>query len=81
MKIVLIAGADSIHTVRWAKSLSKLGNEVHIISQHSTKESFDELVTLHLLPFRGILGYFTMVPAVRRITRLSVRTFVFFNKL
>ncbi len=67
MKIVLIAGADSIHTVRWAKSLAKLGNEVHIISQHSNKESFDELVTLHLLPFRGILGYFTMVPAVRKI--------------
>jgi glycosyltransferase involved in cell wall biosynthesis len=67
MKIVLIAGADSIHTVRWANGLSKYGHEVHVISQHPSLGKFDPLIKLHLLPFRGILGYFTMVPTVRKL--------------
>lgn len=67
MKIVLLAGADSIHTVKWANGLSKFGHEVHVISQHPSLENFDPLIKLHLMPFRGILGYFTMVKNVRKI--------------
>lgn len=67
MKIVLIAGADSIHTVRWANCLTKYGHEVHVISQHSSLGKFDSIIKLHLFPFRGILGYFTMVKTVRKL--------------
>lgn len=67
MKIVLLSSASSIHTARWAVGLYRLGHEVHVITQHLVTESFDQGVHLHILPFRGVLGYFTMAPAVRKL--------------
>lgn len=67
MRIVLLSGASSIHTLRWANGLSDAGQEVHVISQHPLLESLNKNVTVHLLPYRGILGYFTMVPAVKKL--------------
>ncbi|MFG3502814.1 glycosyltransferase [Pseudomonas sp. NPDC047963] len=67
MKIALLSGASSIHTVRWANGLNAAGHEVHVISQHKPCDSLDERVVLHQFPFRGTLGYFTMVPKVRRL--------------
>lgn len=67
MRIVLLAGSSSIHTVRWANGLSGAGHVVHVISQHPTLDPFDPLVNVHHFPYRGVLGYFTMVPAVRRL--------------
>lgn len=67
MKIVLLSGASSIHTIRWADGLNAVGIEVHVISQHPVLEPMHENVTVHLLPFRGALGYFTMVPAVKKL--------------
>lgn len=67
MKIVLLSGASSIHTVRWANGLSDAGQEVYVISQHPLLESLNKNVTVHLLPYRGILGYFTIVPAVKKL--------------
>ncbi|VBB43602.1 Glycosyl transferase group 1 [uncultured Desulfatiglans sp.] len=67
MKIVLLAGASSTHTIRWANGLDNAGLEVHIITQHSLIDNLADSVNLHLFPFRGILGYFTMVPAVKRL--------------
>jgi L-malate glycosyltransferase len=69
MKIVLLSGASSVHTVRWANGLSSAGNEVHVITQHPVVDTFDPLVKVHLFPFRGVLGYFTMVPGVRKLLR------------
>ncbi|MDD2557442.1 MAG: glycosyltransferase [Desulfuromonas sp.] len=69
MKIVLLAGASSIHTVRWANGLSTIGHEVHVITQQPSADSFDPAVNVHLFAFRGVLGYFTMVPAVRRLVK------------
>lgn len=69
MKIVLLSGASSIHTIRWANGLSHLGHDVHVISQHSPIDPFSVKVTLHKLPNRGTIGYFTMVPAVRRLLK------------
>lgn len=69
MKIVLLSGASSIHTVRWANGLLAAGHEVHVITQHPVVDPFAEGVALHLLPYRGILGYFLMVTAVRKLLR------------
>ncbi|SIN79274.1 glycosyltransferase [Salinivibrio sp. ES.052] len=68
-KLVLLAGASSVHTVRWANGLSNAGHEVHVISQHAPCDPLDDGIILHKLPFRGTLGYFTMVPAVKRLLK------------
>ena len=67
MRIALLAAASSIHTARWANGLSEQGHEVHVISQHPVKELFANSVTVHLLPVRGALGYFTMSSSVRNL--------------
>lgn len=69
MKIVLLSGASSIHTIRWANGLSMAGHDVHLISQHEPKDHLLSAVKLYLFPFRGELGYFLMVPEVRRIIK------------
>lgn len=69
MKIVLLSGASSIHTVRWANGLSNAGHEIHVITQHPVVDPFDSTVKVHLFPYRGVLGYYTMVPAVRKLLR------------
>jgi hypothetical protein len=65
--ISLLAAANSIHTVRWANGLSAAGHEVHIISQQPVVDPLDDEVQVHLFPNRGVVGYFSMAPAVRRL--------------
>lgn len=67
MKIGLLSGASSIHTIRWANGLADAGHEVHVISQQAQLEPMDSRVQVHCFPFRGVLGYFTMVPAVKKL--------------
>lgn len=67
MKIVLLSGASSIHTIRWANGLAEAGHEVHVISQQAQLEPMGARVQVHCFPFRGVLGYFTMVPAVKKL--------------
>ncbi|WP_355662381.1 glycosyltransferase [Halomonas salifodinae] len=69
MKVALLSGASSIHTIRWANGLSSAGLEVHVISQHPPVEKLSSNVILHLLPYRGVLGYFLMVPSVKKILK------------
>ena len=69
MKVVLLSGASSIHTIRWANGLAESGLEVHVISQQPQLEPMDARVQVHILPFRGVLGYFTMVRAVKKILK------------
>lgn len=70
MKIALLSSAASVHTIRWANGLAKAGVDVHVISQHPQLEPVDSKVHIHILPFRGVLGYFTMVPAVRNLLKM-----------
>lgn len=67
MKITLLSGASSIHTVRWANGLAEAGHEVHVITQHKPCDPFVSQVTVHSFPFRGVLGYFLMAPKVRKL--------------
>lgn len=69
MKIVLLSAASSIHTVRWANGLSLAGHDVHVISQHKNIDNFISSVSVHLLPYGGTLGYFYIVPAVRKLLK------------
>lgn len=67
MKVVLLAGASSIHTVRWANGLNSAGVEVFVISQHPLLVPMDHGITVHILNTKGSLGYFLMVPAVKKL--------------
>lgn len=67
MKIALLSGASSIHTIRWANGLCTAGHEVHVITQHPAAGPFSEGVVVHQFPFRGVSGYFIIVPAVRKL--------------
>jgi len=69
MKIVLLAGASSIYTIRWANGLRGAGHEAHVVTQQTPVDPFDLGVTVHQLSYRGVLGYFTMVPMVRQLLR------------
>lgn len=67
MKIALISGASSIHTIRWANGLAEAGHEVHVITQHEPCDPLVPQVTVHSFPFRGVLGYYLMALKVRKL--------------
>lgn len=67
MKVVLLSGASSIHTIRWANSLAEKGVDVYLISQHKPLESLDPKVNFFELPYKGMLGYYLYARNVRKI--------------
>ncbi len=67
MKVVILAGANSIHTIKWANGLQNVGLQVYLISQHPLMHSLDQRVKYYELPFKGNLGYFTMVSKVKKL--------------
>ena len=69
MRIALLSGASSIHTIRWANGLASVGLAVHVITQQTPCDPLDAGVVVHQFPNRGSLGYFLMVPAVRKLLR------------
>lgn len=69
MKIALLSGASSIHTIRWANALAEAGIEVHLISQHPALEPLDPKIRVYMLSYRGVAGYFTMVPSVKKLLK------------
>ncbi|WP_296205413.1 glycosyltransferase [Psychrobacter sp. UBA3962] len=69
MKIALLSGASTIHTIRWANGLAAAGVEVHLISQHPVLEALDPKVKTYIFKYRGVIGYFTMVPKVKKLLK------------
>lgn len=67
MKILILAGANSIHTVRWANGLKEAGLEVYLISQHPLMHPLNEGIHYYEFVNRGILGYFLIAPKVKKI--------------
>lgn len=67
MKVLLLAGASSIHTIRWANALSHAGVEVVLATQHDPREALDGAVKLRRLPHSGELGYFRNVGLLKKI--------------
>lgn len=69
MKVLLIAAASSVHTMRWANAFVQRGAIVHLVSEHDPIPGFDQAVRLHRLPHVGGLGYVLNRTALRRIIR------------
>lgn len=72
MKILLLAGGKSIHSVRWANQLSENGNEVHLcyVSNHKpATDKFNKSVFLHELRFPSPYGYYFNIIQLRKIIK------------
>jgi len=57
MRILLLAAASSVHTVRWANAFVERGHVVHLITQHAAAPGLDARVAVHRLPHLKGLGY------------------------
>lgn len=67
MKILLLAAASSIHTVRWANALAQASVEVVLATQHDPLETLDAAIQVRRLPYSGEAGYFRNIGALRAI--------------
>jgi len=67
MKVLLLAGANSIHTARWANGLVSRGMAVHLVSAHPLQHALDDRVIFHLLHHYAPLAYVLSAREVRRI--------------
>lgn len=70
MKIMLLAGGNSIHTVRWANKLCENGNEVHLCFVSNQEPSIDKFnigVKLHKLHFPAPYGYYLNSLELRKL--------------
>lgn len=66
-RLLLLSGASSVHTIRWANGFADGGLEVHLVSQHEPVDELRRSVTLHRLPHARGLGYLTNGPKLQRI--------------
>lgn len=75
MRIVLLAGANSVHIIKWANKLAGLGHEISIVTcadhvpapkHHETISSAVDVVALPYPSMNGI-GYYTNAIACRKI--------------
>lgn len=69
MKIALLSGLTSIHTIQWANIFAARGNRVHIITCHPTENILSSKVVIHILPHVPPLGYYTNVGFLKKILR------------
>ena len=69
MKLALLAGQNSIHTVRWVNAMAQRIDEVHLITMHDHGDTIDSCVQIHRLPFNALHGYFLNVPALKAILK------------
>lgn len=69
MRVLLLSGASSVHTIRWANGFARHGLEVHVASQHAPIDPLDPVIGLHRLPHYGGAGYLLNGPRLRRLTR------------
>lgn len=69
MKVVLLAPANSVHTLRWANGLAGRGLEVHLASLHQPLHAFRREVISHTLPFGPGVGYILAARALRDLLR------------
>lgn len=69
MKVVLLAPANSVHTLRWANGLAGRGLEVHLASLHQPLHAFRREVISHTLPFGPGVGYVLAARALQDLLR------------
>ncbi len=72
MRLLMLAPASAVHTLRWANGLCSLGAEVHLafLSYHlPPRNALDERVNTHVLPGRSQAAYVTQALGVARLAR------------
>lgn len=67
MKVLLLAGGSSIHTIRWANALMHAGVNVAIATQQEFLDGLEPAIRTYRLPHSDGLGYFSNVPTLKRI--------------
>lgn len=70
MKILMLACADSIHTIRWSNAFASLGHQVHLVSMpdHPIKEDETiENVIIHFLRLPSPWGYYLNAFELKRL--------------
>jgi L-malate glycosyltransferase len=70
MKVLFLANASSIHTVRWVNELALKGLEVHLAYKYDDnprEQNISRDVILHRLKYSGTKGYFVNALELRRI--------------
>jgi glycosyltransferase involved in cell wall biosynthesis len=69
-RILFLANAASIHTVRWVNAIStSIEYEVHLFSLNPPSEKLHSSVSIRVAPLKTSLGYFLNVPFVRKAIR------------
>ena len=66
-RVLFLAGASSIHTIRWANAIVDRGYEVHLLSLHPVRDRLDPKVLFNRAPFPPRWGYFVNWLWVRRL--------------
>jgi len=69
MRLLLLSGASSAHTIRWANAYARNGIETHLATQHDPVDPPDAQVRIHRLPHMGGLGYLLNGPHFRSLLR------------
>lgn len=70
MKILFLANAASIHTVRWVNALSERGHEVHLVYKFDDEPKDNKIsqdVNLHRLKYSGRKGYYLNVKQLKSL--------------
>ncbi|EGP4821081.1 TPA: glycosyltransferase [Enterococcus faecium] len=70
MKILFLAAANSIHSIRWVNSLAELGHEVHFVylpNQNPDIDGIDKSVIQYKLKYGGNKGYYLNAPLLKKI--------------
>lgn len=65
IRITLLAAGNSIHTVRWANTLSRRNYDVHLVTLNSIHPELSPQVKVHKLPFPAPAGYLLNIPFLR----------------
>lgn len=66
MRICFIAGASTIHTVRWVNAMANKGHDVSLITQHKEEINlFESNVDIYELPIKNMLGYYLNYPIAK----------------
>lgn len=70
IRILLLANAASIHTVRWVNAIANSQDyEVHLVSLDPPLDKIQSNVTVWVAPVPTVWGYFLNAPFVRRVIR------------
>lgn len=62
MKICFLAGASSIHTIRWVNAMADRGHRIYLITMHpSEQDRIDSRVTVYNLKVPAPFGYYVNI--------------------